>query len=120
MAEIVWQSETPRSSTSKVDRLGFGTLSPAIGAVQVLLDRGEQLDWFGSREILIEVVAAGSAFYLFLMRTVAANELLESPFRFRDANCTASTPFVAILGLTYHASVALQPSSTKFHELPGC
>src|SRR5579864_944756 len=42
-------SETPRNATAKLDWFGFGTLSLAIGALQVLLDRGEELDWFGSR-----------------------------------------------------------------------
>jgi DHA2 family multidrug resistance protein len=46
--------ETPRNATAKLDWFGFGTLSLAIGAMQVALDRGEQLDWFGSGEIIIE------------------------------------------------------------------
>src|SRR6478736_3211842 len=46
--------ETARDIGAKLDWLGFGTLSLGIGALQVLLDRGEQLDWFGSSEILIE------------------------------------------------------------------
>jgi DHA2 family multidrug resistance protein len=33
--------------------------------MQVLLDRGEELDWFGSGEIIIEAIIAASAFYLF-------------------------------------------------------
>ena len=42
----------------KLDWFGFGTLSLAIGALQLLLDRGEQLDWFGSAEIWIEAIIA--------------------------------------------------------------
>jgi len=38
--------ETARDIGAKLDWLGFGTLSLGIGALQVLLDRGEQLDWF--------------------------------------------------------------------------
>src|SRR6202020_907135 len=34
--------ETPRNSTAKLDWFGFGTLSLAIGAMQVALDRGEE------------------------------------------------------------------------------
>ncbi len=32
----------------KFDAFGFATLALAIGALQAMLDRGEQLDWFGS------------------------------------------------------------------------
>ena len=41
-----------RNAGAKLDWFGFGTLSLAIGALQVMLDRGEQLDWFGSGEII--------------------------------------------------------------------
>src|SRR3954447_8385184 len=35
---------------TRFDMFGFATLSVAIGALQLLLDRGEQNDWFGSTE----------------------------------------------------------------------
>src|SRR6516165_2715715 len=63
-----------RRSAEKLDWFGFATLSLAIGALQILLDRGEQLDWFGSGEIWIEAIIAGSAFYLFLVHTFTAVE----------------------------------------------
>jgi len=43
-------SDTPRP----FDLLGFTLLSIAIGTFQLMLDRGEQIDWFGSREIVVE------------------------------------------------------------------
>jgi DHA2 family multidrug resistance protein len=102
-------TETTRNATEKLDWFGFGTLSLAIGAGQVLLDRGEQLDWFGSGEIIIEAVVAASAFYLFLVHTFTAKEPFVKPGLFRDRNFAAGTVFVAIVGLTYYASLALQP-----------
>lgn len=101
--------ETPRRSGAKLDWLGFTTLSVAIGALQILLDRGEQLDWFGSPEIVIEAMVAGSAFYLFLAHTFTAEEPFMRPALFRDRNFTAGSLFVAIVGLTFYASLALQP-----------
>jgi DHA2 family multidrug resistance protein len=101
--------ETARNATTKLDWFGFGTLSLAIGAMQVALDRGEQLDWFGSGEIIIEAIIAASAFYLFLVHTFTTREPFVRPSLFRDRNFTAGTLFVAIVGLTYYASLALQP-----------
>jgi DHA2 family multidrug resistance protein len=40
----------------RFDTFGFVTLSIAIGALQMLLDRGEQNDWFASMETWIELV----------------------------------------------------------------
>jgi DHA2 family multidrug resistance protein len=102
-------SETARNATAKLDWFGFGTLSLAIGALQVLLDRGEELDWFSSREIVIEAVIGASALYLFLVHTFTAREPFVRPSLFRDRNFAAGTLFIAIIGLTYYASLALQP-----------
>ncbi|HEX3449515.1 MAG TPA: MFS transporter, partial [Isosphaeraceae bacterium] len=92
---------------AKLDWFGFGTLSLAIGALQVLLDRGEQLDWFGSGEIWIEAIVAASALYLFLVHIFTSDEPFVRPALFRDHNFAAGTLFIFIVGVTYLASLAL-------------
>jgi MFS transporter, DHA2 family, multidrug resistance protein len=106
---MTFLSDTTRNATAKLDWFGFGTLSLAIAAMQVLLDRGEELDWFGSGEIVAEAIIAVSAFYLFLVHTFTAREPFVRLSLFRDPNFTAGTLFIAIVGLTYYASLALQP-----------
>jgi DHA2 family multidrug resistance protein len=101
--------DSARNAGDKLDWFGFGTLSLAIAAMQIALDRGEEKDWFGSGEIVIETVIAASAFYLFLVHTFTANKPFVRPSLFRDRNFTAGTAFIAIIGLTYYASLALQP-----------
>ncbi|HEY2531899.1 MAG TPA: DHA2 family efflux MFS transporter permease subunit, partial [Xanthobacteraceae bacterium] len=102
-------TDTTRNANEKLDWFGFGTLSLGIGAAQVMLDRGEQLDWFGSSEIVIEAVVAASAFYLFFVHTFTVKKPFVRPALFRDRNFTAGTLFVFVVGLTYYASLALQP-----------
>jgi MFS transporter, DHA2 family, multidrug resistance protein len=104
---LAFMPETKRS-TEKLDWFGFGTLSVTLGALQIMLDRGEIKDWFDSGEIVLEAVIAFSAFYLFLVHTFTAEKPFVRPALFRDRNFTAGTVFVAIVGLTYYASLALQ------------
>src|SRR3546814_19238784 len=47
-------SETRDAERFKLDLVGFVTLALAIGALQMMLDRGQQKDWFSSLEICIE------------------------------------------------------------------
>jgi MFS transporter, DHA2 family, multidrug resistance protein len=101
--------ESQRSANERLDWFGFATLSIAIGALQILLDRGEQKDWFGSAEICIEAIVAASAFYLFLVHTFTASNPFVRPALFRDRNFVAGTIFISVVGLTYYASLALQP-----------
>jgi DHA2 family multidrug resistance protein len=101
--------ETGRNVTAKLDWFGFGALSLTIAAFQVMLDRGEQLDWFGSGEIVVEAIIGASSLYLFLVHTFTAPAPFVRPSLFRDRNFTAGIVFIAIVGLTYYASLALQP-----------
>src|SRR5215469_9382683 len=93
----------------KLDWFGFATLSLGIGALQIMLDRGEIKDWFSSGEIIVEAVVAAAAFYLFLVHTFTVERPFIRPAIFRDRNFAAGILFVFILGLTYYASMALQP-----------
>jgi DHA2 family multidrug resistance protein len=99
--------ETKVSAETKLDWLGFGSLSIAIAAMQVFLDRGAQLDWFSSLEILIEAVVAASAFYVFLVHTFTAERPFVRPRLFLDRNFTVGMLFIFIIGITYLASMAL-------------
>jgi len=98
-----------RQREARLDWTGFISLSIAIAALQVMLDRGQELDWLGSKEIVAEAIIAGSAFYVFLVHIFTAREPFLRPALFRDRNFTAGVLFVAIVGLTFYASLALQP-----------
>jgi DHA2 family multidrug resistance protein len=99
--------ETKTSAAAKLDWLGFSSLSIAIAAMQVFLDRGAQLDWFSSLEILIEAVVCASALYIFLVHTFTAQNSFVNPRLFLDRNFSVGVLFIFIVGITYLASLAL-------------
>ncbi|WP_426436956.1 DHA2 family efflux MFS transporter permease subunit [Bradyrhizobium genosp. P] len=103
----IFLRETKTSAAAKLDWIGFGSLSIAIAAMQVFLDRGAQLDWFSSFEILVEAVVAVSAFYVFLVHTFTAGDSFVNPRLFLDRNFTVGMLFIFIVGVTYLASLAL-------------
>jgi MFS transporter, DHA2 family, multidrug resistance protein len=103
----LFMRETATSADAKLDWLGFGSLSIAIAAMQVFLDRGSQLDWFSSDEILIEATVAVSAFYVFLVHTFTADRPFVNPKLFLDRNFSVGILFIFIVGVTYLASMSL-------------
>jgi len=103
----IFVTETKTDAKSHLDWLGFATLSIAIGALQIFLDRGEQLDWFSSGEIIIEAVVCFSAFYVFLVHTLTADKSFVNPKLFLDRNFALSFIFIFMVGMTYLASLAL-------------
>ncbi len=98
--------ETPRRR-NPFDWTGFLLLSLAVGGLQLMLDRGESLDWFDSREIIIEACSAGLAFYCFLVHLNLANAPFVSPLLFRDRNFLLGTSFVFLIGMGLFATMAL-------------
>jgi DHA2 family multidrug resistance protein len=93
------------------DFLGFATLSLGVGALQLMLDRGELKDWFHSTEIWIEATIAGLGFYLFIVHTVTTGdrsflnrELLKSP------NFIAGTLLMFAVGMIMTGTLALLPT----------
>lgn len=100
-------SETPRDGARGFDWFGFGALSLAIGALQMMLDRGERLDWFASTEIVIEAVLAGLGLYLFLVHMATAKRPFIEPRMFRDRNFTTGLVFIFVVGIVLLATLAL-------------
>jgi DHA2 family multidrug resistance protein len=99
--------ETKKDPGAKLDWLGFSMLSLFIASLQIFLDRGEQLDWFSSGEIIIEAIVAASAFYIFLVHTFTSKTSFVNPRLFLDRNFAICMIFIFIVGVTYLASLAL-------------
>jgi MFS transporter, DHA2 family, multidrug resistance protein len=96
-----------RTSKGSFDWFGFAMFSIAIGSFQMMLDRGEQLDWFSSTEILVEAVLAALAFYLFLVQTFTVKQPFIDPAIFKDRNFTIGLAFIFVVGIILLASLAL-------------
>jgi len=103
----VFVTETKIDLSAKLDWTGFGLLSIVIASLQLFLDRGEQLDWFSSGEIMIEAIVCASTFYLLLVHTFTAQNSFVKPQLFLDRNFAVSLLFIFIVGVTYLASLAL-------------
>jgi MFS transporter, DHA2 family, multidrug resistance protein len=89
------------------DWIGFLTLSIAIGALQMVLDRGEQLEWFDSPEIVMEAALAGLAAYLFVVHTLTARRSFIDLRLFRDRNFVTGMVFIFVVGVILLATLAL-------------
>ncbi len=111
--------ETAPEKDARLDWMGFGSLSVAILAFQLFLDRGEQLDWFSSGEIIVEMLVAFAASYVFLVHTFTAKTPFISPALFKDRNFSVSLIFIFTIGITYLSSLALMtPYLQKLMHYP--
>jgi DHA2 family multidrug resistance protein len=91
------------------DFFGFALLSIAIGAFQLMLDRGNTLDWFDSTEVVLEAATAALAFYLFLSHMFTADKPFIEPGLFADRNFAAGVVLMFTVGVLLLATMALLP-----------
>jgi MFS transporter, DHA2 family, multidrug resistance protein len=103
--------ETRHGRREGFDFFGFATLSLAIGALQMLLDRGELKDWFGSPEICVEAAISGLALYLFIVHTATATDrsFLNRDL-LKDTNCIVGTVMMFLIGIPLYGTMTLLPT----------
>ena len=112
-------SDHQRDKPLRLDFMGFGTLAIAIGALQLMLDRGQMLDWFESTEIWIEATVAGGFFYLFLVHTLTARAPFIRPALFRDSNYLVGNLIGFVLaGMMYGMIALVSPMMAELMGYP--
>jgi DHA2 family multidrug resistance protein len=91
------------------DLFGFAMLAIAIGAFQLMLDRGELKDWFSSGEIIVEAAIAALAFYLFIAHSLTTSRPFLEMELFKDRNLAVGLVFIFVVGIVLLATMALLP-----------
>lgn len=91
------------------DFFGFAMLSLGVGALQLMLDRGGEVDWFSATETWIELGLALTGFWVFAIHMITARDSFISPRIFLDRNLVTGLIFIFIIGIVLLASLALLP-----------
>ncbi|HEY4212497.1 MAG TPA: DHA2 family efflux MFS transporter permease subunit [Steroidobacteraceae bacterium] len=101
--------ESRNAHKSQFDFFGFAVLSLLVASLQMMLDRGQLLDWFSSPEILTEATIAGLSFYLLMVHMFTHKRPFLNPALFKDRNFVASNVFILMIGVVLFATLALLP-----------
>ena len=91
------------------DFFGFAMLSLGVGALQLMLDRGAEVDWFSAAEIWIELGLAITGFWIFAVHLATGRDTFIDPRIFADRNFVTGLVFIFVIGIILLASLALLP-----------
>ncbi len=98
-----------------LDWTGFLTLSAAIACVQLVLSRGQRLDWYESGEIIAWTALAVLSFYLFLAHSLTAERPFLNLRLLLDRNYALGLLLVFIYGMVNFTPIVLLPSLLQQH-----
>jgi len=93
----------------RFDFFGFAMLSLGVGALQLMLDRGGEVDWFSAWEIWIELALAITGIWIFTVHLATAKDPFVDPKIFADRNFVTGLVLIFIVGIVLLASLALLP-----------
>jgi DHA2 family multidrug resistance protein len=101
--------EGGRQAAARLDWTGFLALSIAVTCLQLLMDRGQRLDWFDSGEIIILSALMGLSFWVFLAHTFTAEQPFIAPSLFLDRNFAIGLVIVFVYGMLNFIPITLLP-----------
>jgi DHA2 family multidrug resistance protein len=104
---LVFMDETKQDSDLRFDWFGFAALAIGIGSMQVALDRGEQLGWLESNEIIAEIIVSAIGFYYFFAHSLTTAKPFIQFAIFKDRNFVSGCVFMAVMGLVLFSTMAL-------------
>jgi len=98
-----------RRTSSRIDTWGIGALVLGIGALQVVLDKGQEEDWLSSRMIVSLSVVAAVALCGFVYRELTTNDPVVNLRVFKERTYAAGTALMTLLGFVLYGSMVALP-----------
>ena len=98
-----------RRTNRGIDFWGIGMLAVGIGALQVVLDKGQEEDWFGSAMITTLFIVAIIGLILFVIRELVARDPVVHFSVFKERTYSAGVLLMTVLGFVLYGSLLLLP-----------
>jgi DHA2 family multidrug resistance protein len=98
-----------RSRFHRMDYIGFAFMSIGLAALQIMLDKGQEEDWFASSGIRTLAIVSVVAMVGFIVRELVTDEPIVSFAVFRERNFAVGTVLVTMLGVVLYGTTAMLP-----------
>ncbi len=98
-----WRCTCARRSSktiSRFDFFGLATFTMGIAGLQLMLDRGERMEWFASTEIWVEAIVSLTGFYFFAVHVLTRDSHFLHKALFKDRNFGLSAIMFFVFGFT--------------------
>ena len=98
-----------RISAANIDYIGFGLLSVWLATLQFMLDKGQELDWFSSREIVWCAIVSGAAFVTLIAHELRSKQPIVDLRVLKNRNFAVGSTMILLLGALLYGTTAILP-----------
>jgi MFS transporter, DHA2 family, multidrug resistance protein len=98
-----------RTESTRIDYWGIGLLAVGIGALQILLDKGQEEDWFSSHFMTLLAILSVVALVVFLVHEWRTNEPVVDLRVFKIRTYATGVFLMTTLGFVLYGSLVLLP-----------
>ncbi|HEY6969389.1 MAG TPA: DHA2 family efflux MFS transporter permease subunit [Candidatus Angelobacter sp.] len=98
-----------RRGTGGIDYWGIGLLALGIGALQIMLDKGQEEDWFASHFVLVLTVLAICGLFAFVIRELVTRDPVVHLRVFKIRTYSTGVFLMTVLGFVLYGSTVLIP-----------
>jgi DHA2 family multidrug resistance protein len=106
---ILDPSYIKETKVSRFDNLGFGALIVWVGCLQVVLDKGQEVDWFGAIWVRWAVLAMVIAFAVFVWQSIWGKDPLVNLRVLKDRNYATGCVLIFMFGIGIYSTVTVLP-----------
>ena len=98
-----------RNTGRRIDYWGIGLLAVGIGALQFVLDKGQEDDWFASHAIVILSVIAAVALVALIIHELTTDDPVVELHVFKERSYAVGVFLMTVLGFVLYGSLVLLP-----------
>lgn len=102
--------DPPPEERRKLDWTGFISLSITVACIQLMLDRGERAEWFGSTEIVLACALAVISGWIFLTHSLTTDRPFLDPRLLLDRNFALGIGIAIVFGALFVTPMVLVPA----------
>src|SRR5436853_1237219 len=93
----------------RIDYIGFGLMAVGLAALQLVLDKGQEEDWFSSSFIVWALILTVIALVAFVIWELRSSEPIVNLRILSDRNFAVGTMLMTVIGVVLYGTIALLP-----------
>jgi len=98
-----------RRKSARIDYWGIGMLALGIASLQIVLDKGQEKDWFGTHWITVMTIIAAVALTAFIIYELRTHDPVVDLRVFKNVTYSTGVFLMAVLGVGLYGSLVLIP-----------